>query len=40
MQNLNPDVWQVVFAYVPIQGWIVDGLGWFSLGSGPLSPLC
>ena len=24
MQNLIPDVWQVVFAYVSIQGWTVD----------------
>ena len=24
MQNLIPDVWQVVFAYVSIQGWIID----------------
>ena len=24
MQNLIPDVWQVVFTYVSIQGWIID----------------
>ena len=24
IQNLIPDVWQMVFAYVSIQGWIVD----------------
>ena len=24
MQNLIPDVWQMVFAHVSIQGWIID----------------
>ena len=24
MQHLIPDVWQLVLAYVSIQGWIVD----------------
>ena len=24
MQNLIPDMWQMVFAYVSIQKWIID----------------
>ena len=24
MQNLIPDVWQVILAYVLFQGWIID----------------
>ena len=24
MQNINPDMWQMVLANISIQGWIID----------------